>query len=307
MDGSTPPLPPLATLDVLVLLVLAVALVSWALWRVHRLQQQLALRDDALDRQAHQLAEREQALQQLQRQRHELLARVSHDLRTPLASMQGYIELLLLRHGSLPAAEERNYLQTAARQGEKLTRLLADLFDLTRLEAGQWQAQHEDFAIAELAQDLLQKFSAEAAQRGLQLALECRTPCSRATRVHADLALVARVLDSLLENALRHTPAGGRVVLELGHGDGRARVAVRDTGHGIAAEELPGIFERYERASRVRDADYSEHAGLGLAIAKHIVGLHGSRLEVRSTEGVGTSVSFALPLATETPVRRIPA
>jgi signal transduction histidine kinase len=307
MEGSTPLLAPLAMLDVLVLLVLAAALVSWALWRVHRLQQQLALRDDQLEQQARLLAGREQALRLLQQQRHELLARVSHDLRTPLASMQGYIELLLLRHGSLPAAEERNYLQTAARQGEKLTRLLADLFDLTRLEAGQWQARHEDFALAELAQDLLQKFAAEAAQRGLALALECRTPCSRATRVHADLALVARVLDSLLENALRHTPAGGRVVLELGQDEGRARVVVRDTGRGIAADELPGIFERYERASRVRDADHSEHAGLGLAIAQHIVGLHGSRLEVRSAEGVGTSVAFALPLAIETPVRRIPA
>lgn len=307
MDGSPALLPPLAMLDVLLLLGLAVALASWALWRVHRLQQQLALRDDQLEQQARRLAEREQALQQLQRQRHELLARVSHDLRTPLASMQGYIELLLLRHGGLPAAEERNYLQTAARQGEKLTRLLADLFDLTRLEAGQWQPQHEDFTLAELAQDLLQKFSAEAAQRGLQLALDCRTPCSRATRVRADLALVARVLDSLLENALRHTPAGGRIVLELGHDDGRARVAVRDTGRGIAADELPGIFERYERASRVRDADHSEHAGLGLAIAQHIVGLHGSRLEVRSAEGVGTSVSFALPLAADITPRRIPA
>lgn len=307
MESSTLPLPPLATADWLLLLMLAVALVSWALWRVHRLQQQLALRDDALEQQGHQLAEREQALQQLQRQRHELLARVSHDLRTPLASMQGYIELLLLRHGSLPAAEERNYLQTAARQGEKLTRLLADLFDLTRLEAGQWQPQHEDFAIGELAQDLLQKFAAEAAQRGLQLALECRTPCSRATRVHADLALIARVLDGLLENALRHTPAGGRVVLALDQHDGRARLAVQDTGRGIAADELPGIFERYERASRVRDAEHSEHAGLGLAIAQHIVGLHGSRLEVRSTEGVGTSVSFALPLAVDITPRRIPA
>ncbi|MBX3605196.1 MAG: two-component sensor histidine kinase [Piscinibacter sp.] len=306
MDGSTL-LPPLAPPDVLVLLLLAVAVAAGAVWRLLRVQQQLAQRDEALDRQAHRLAAHERALQQLQRQRHELLARVSHDLRTPLASMQGYIELLLLRHGSLAAAEERNYLETAARQGERLTRLLADLFDLTRLEAGQLQASHEDFAIAELAQDLLQKFDAEATQRGLQLQLDCRSPCNRSTRVHADLALVARVLDSLLENALRHTPEGGRIVLELGHGDGRACIAVRDTGRGIAADELPGIFERYERATRVRDADHSDHAGLGLAIAQHIVGLHGSRLEVRSTEGVGTTVSFALPLAADITARRIAA
>lgn len=307
MDGSTTPLSPPATTDVLLLLVLALLVLAWALWRVHRLQHQLALKDQQLDVQARRLGERELALQQLQRQRHELLARVSHDLRTPLASMQGYIELLLMRHGTLPATEERNYLQTAARQGEKLTRLLADLFDLTRLEAGQWRAQHEDFALAELVQDLLQKFATEAAQRGLRLELDCRAPCSPATRVHADLALVARVLDSLLENALRHTPAGGRIVVEVGAEGARVRLAVRDTGRGIAADELPGVFERYERASRVRDAQHSEHAGLGLAIARHIAGLHGSRLEVDSVEGAGTCVSFALPPAADTLSRRIAA
>lgn len=291
----------------LALLGVVVVLGGLALWRMHLLQQQLLQRDDELERARRAQAEAERSLQQLQRQRHELLARVSHDLRTPLASMQGYIELLLLRHGSLSAAEEHNYLQTAARQGEKLTRLLADLFDLTRLEAGQWQARPEDFALAELAQDLLQKFEPQAGQRGLRLELECRPPCTRATRVHADLALVARVLDSLLDNALRHTPAGGRIAIELGTADGRVQLAVRDTGRGIAADELPGIFERYERASRVRDADHSEHAGLGLAIAQHIAGLHGSRLEVRSTEGAGTCVSFALPLAQPITPRRIAA
>lgn len=283
------------------------ALLGLALWRVWSLQRRLVQREDALEREGQARAASEQALLALQRQRHELLARVSHDLRTPLASMQGYIELLLLRHGSLPPAEERNYLQTAARQGEKLTRLLADLFDLTRLEAGQWQAHKEDFAIAELAQDLLQKFEPEARQRGLHLALDCLSPGSPAMRVHADLALVARLLDSLLENALRHTPTGGRVAIELAEAEGRARLAVRDTGRGIAADELPGIFERYERASRVRDAEHSEHAGLGLAIARHIAGLHGSRLEVRSTEGAGTCVSFALPLAEHITPRRIAA
>ncbi len=296
-----------APMELLALLVLAAALCGLALWRVLHLQRQLLGREDALERERLAHADTRQALQALQRQRHELLSRVSHDLRTPLASMQGYVELLLVRHGSLSAAEERNYLQTAARQGEKLTRLLADLFDLTWLEAGQWQVHKEDFSIAELAQDLLQKFEPEAQQRGLRLALDFQPPCSPATRVHADLALVARVLDSLLENALRHTPSGGRVAIELAGADGRARLVVRDTGHGIAADELPGIFERYERASRVHDAEHSEHAGLGLAIARHIVGLHGSRLEVRSTEGTGTCVSFALPLAEDITPRRIAA
>jgi len=230
-------------------------------------------------------------LQQADRRRSELLANVSHDLRTPLASMQGYIELLLLRHGSLEPAEERNYLQTAARQSQRLSRLVGDLFDLTRLEAGEMQPQAEDFVLAELAQDVAQKFGADATRRGVRL----DTRCSGApVQVRADLGLVARVLESLVENALRHTPAGGTVTITIDAQGPRVGVAVRDTGAGIAAEDLPGIFERYDRAARLHTAGSGEHAGLGLAIARRIVCLHGAELAVQSQLGHGTQVSFDL-------------
>jgi len=283
-----------------VLAVLAVV----GLWRAQVLARRLDEARDALAHTQQRLAEQDAELQAHERRRHELLANVSHDLRTPLASMQGYIELLLLRHGSLEPAEERNYLQTAARQGEKLTRLVGDLFDLTRLDAGELPIDAEDFAPAELAHDLVHKLADQARQRGLALEASCTTG---GLRVHADLGLVARVLEGLVENALRHTPSGGRVAIEIDADGNRARVAVRDTGSGIAADALPGIFERYERASRVRGADHSEHAGLGLAIARRIVELHGSRLEVSSSEGAGTRVSFGLPLAQPAHDRRMAA
>jgi hypothetical protein len=237
------------------------------------------------------LAEQKNALDRAARRRHELLANVSHDLRTPLAAMQGYLDLLLLRHASLDAAEARNYLETAARHSERLTRLVRDLFRLTELEAGERAAQVEDFVVAELGHDVLQRFAADAARRGVGLSCEG----DPALRTNADIELIERVLESVVENALRHTPAGGEVRISLGRDGARVRIRVADTGEGIATAELPHLFDRYERAPRL--AGGAPRAGLGLAIARRIVELHGGRLQVTSTPGRGTEVTFDLAAA----------
>lgn len=225
--------------------------------------------------------------------RRELLANVSHDLRTPLASMQGYLELLLLRHGSLPPAEERNYLETAVRHSERLGRLVGDLFELSKLEAVQAPPQTEEFSLAELAQDVAQKFALDARERRLDLRAAGGAGCD-AVRAQADIGMVERVLENLLDNALRHTPAGGSVTIEFGGDGGRARFAVRDTGCGIPPGELAGIFDRYDRADRSAPG---AQGGLGLAIAQRIVRLHGGELSATSTAGAGSCFAFDLPLA----------
>ena len=252
---------------------------------------------DRLALQVQRLAERiADQLAELDRgvgRRSELLANVSHDLRTPLASMRGYLELLLLRHGSLAAAEERNYLETAVRHSERLGRLVGDLFDLTQLEADEARPQPEDFSLAELAQDVVQKFALDARQRQIRLQAGCAAD-DAALRVHADIGMVERVLVNLLDNALRYTPAGGAVTIELGPVAQRACLSVRDTGPGIPADALPGIFERYDRADRSAPGG---HGGLGLAIARRIVHLHGGELAVHSAIGSGSCFSFDLPLA----------
>jgi len=233
-------------------------------------------------------------------ERRELLANLSHDLRTPLASMQGYLDLLLLQHDRLPPAEAHSYLQTAARQCQRLARLVGDLFDLARLEAEDMQPQAEAVALAELAQDLLQKFGAEATRRGVRL----QAPAAQeavALQVRVDIGLVERLLDHLVVNALRHTPAGGEVGIALDASPAGVRVCVHDTGSGIAAEDLPGVFERYQRAARVGGVDGQGHAGLGLAIARRIAQLHGSALHVDSAPQQGTRVSFTLPRAGANP------
>jgi signal transduction histidine kinase len=254
------------------------------------------------ERIAQQLAE----LDRTAGQRRELLANVSHDLRTPLASMQGYLELLLLRRGNLAPAEERNYLETAVRQSERLATLVGDLFELTKLESDEVRPQPEDFAPAELAQDVVQKFALDARQRGVELNARCADADS-SLRVHADIGMIERVLENLLDNALRHTPQGGRVTIELGRCTQRCRVAVRDTGVGIATEDLDAIFERFERADR---STPGARGGLGLAIARRIVHLHAGELSVQSVVGSGTCFSFDLPLAERsgaTPVRTMQA
>jgi len=242
------------------------------------------------------IAKQISALERLARQRRELLTNVSHDLRTPLASMQGYLELLLLRQGNLEAAEQRNYLETAARQSERLARLVSDVFHLAELDGDDVSPQSEDFALSELVHDVLQKYAPDALRRKIDL----RTNAGAGDAlfaVHADLGLVDRVLCNLVENALRHTPAAGSVAIEVGRDSRRAHLAVRDTGEGIASADLPGLFERYYRAERVAGASGTPHGGLGLAIARRIVQLHGGELLVSSTPGAGTLVSFDLPLA----------
>jgi hypothetical protein len=243
------------------------------------------------------LAARSVELGDAMRRRSELLANVSHDLRTPLASMQGYLELLLLRQDNLGSAEARNYLHTATRQSERLGRLVADLFELTRLEGEGLQPDAEDFALAELAHDVVQKFALDAGERGVQLAVRLDA-VSAALRVRAEIGLVERLLASLVENALRHTPAGGSVGIETAPVEGRAQVVVSDTGEGMASAQLAGIFDHYDRAERVGGASRgSGHGGLGLAIARRIVELHGGRLRIESAPGRGTRIAFDLPLA----------
>lgn len=232
----------------------------------------------------------------------ELLANLSHDLRTPLASLQGYLELLLLQHERLPPAEARNYLETAARQGERLSRLVVDLFELARLEADETRADTEALAPAELVQDLLQKFAPEAERR--QLRLSGPGPAALPL-VRADIALLERLVDHLMGNALRHTPPGGEVGIALAADGERVRVSVHDTGEGIAPEELPGLFERYHRAARVGGPDDGGHGGLGLAIARRIAQLHGSTLDVDSAPQQGTRVSFTLARA-DAPAAALP-
>jgi PAS domain S-box-containing protein len=232
----------------------------------------------------------------------DLLAKVAHDLRTPMASLQGYLELLLLRHGELDPVEARNYLHTAVRQSERLSQLVGSLFEWSRLESGETRASPEDFMLVELLHDVKQRFDAQAQRREVSLQVAETQPAgARQAVVRADIALVERALGGLLDNALRHTPAGGHVTVSHEVRTDDVRIEVRDTGSGMQPQELAQIFTHYEGSERTTRAGAGDgQGGLGLAIARRIAQLHGSELHIHSQPQQGTSVSFGLPLATST-------
>ncbi len=230
------------------------------------------------------------------RTRRELIGNISHDLHTPLASVQGYLETVLLRGGALDATTREQHLRTALSHARRLDRRIADLFELSKLDAGRVQPKLEPFCLAELLQDVIQSYRLQAQQRGVMLELDAGA--HERTSVLADIALIDRVLQNLVDNALRHTPQGGRVTLTIRPRDERhLAIEVSDTGSGIEPEHLPHVFERYWRADDARPPEDApaRSAGLGLAIVKRIVELHGSAVRVRSAPREGTTFVFDLP------------
>jgi two-component system OmpR family sensor kinase len=225
--------------------------------------------------------------------RRALVANVSHDLRTPLATLHGYLETLSLKEATLSPAERAHHLDAALRHGQRLGRLIDELFELAKLDAGETRPRVEAFSLGELVQDVVQEFHLRAAERGVRL--EAR-PSADLPFVEGDIGMVERVLENLVENALRHTPERGCVTVRLVPDDRLLHVEVEDTGCGIAPEELPRVFERFYRAGPSEPG--AGGGGLGLAISKRILELHGRPIEARSTPGRGTTFAFGLPVVT---------
>jgi signal transduction histidine kinase len=225
-----------------------------------------------------------------ERMRRDLIGNISHDLRSPLASIQGYLETMVLKEPHLTPEDRRTFLQVSLRNTANLQRLVEELLELAKLDARQVQLRPEPLQIAELAQDVALKLAPEAQGAGVSLAVE---PGADLPLVTGDVGLIERVLTNLIENALRFTPAGGAVRAILEPEPNAVRVTVSDTGSGIAPEDLPHVFERFYRADKSRDRT-TTGAGLGLAIARQIVELHGGTLTVRSRPGEGAQFSFVL-------------
>ncbi len=225
--------------------------------------------------------------------RRELIANVSHDLRSPLASLRGYLETLLIKEGSLREADRHAYLTIALRQAEQLQALISELFDLARLDFTGYRITAEPMHVGELARDVAQRFQLAASTKGVGLTLDVD---DRLPLVDADIALIERTLANLLDNALAHTPSGGRVRLDVQAVPDGVAIEVSDTGTGIPAADLPRIFERFYRVDKARSLDKSG-SGLGLAIVKRIVELHGSEIRVESAQGEGTRFWFRLRAA----------
>ena len=248
--------------------------------------------DDAFGAMAAKIHEQFEALQENDRLRRELISNVSHDLRTPLATMHGYVDTLLLKNEELDAASRRHYLQIARKHTKRLGTLIGDLFELSKLDSGSIPLSLETFPLAELLQDVMQDFELEARRKNIQLQLNSE---SESALVHADIGLVQRVLENLIRNALNYTPSGGRISLDICPRPEQIEISVSDTGCGIPQDQIDNIFDRFYCNDHGLDAD-SDSSGLGLAIVKRILDLHGSRITVASRMNEGTRFEFSLPI-----------
>lgn len=251
---------------------------------------------ECFNRMADNLEATMEELRQADRMRRELVANVSHDLRSPIASIQGYLETVHMKDGDLDSEERQRYVKTALKNTKRLNTLVNELFELSKLETKQVEPAIESFPIAELVQDVVMQYEPRAEEQSV--ILESELPGRRA-RVEADIGLIERALSNLIDNAIHYTPEGGEVRVRLDNEQDDVCVEVADTGPGIPEDDLPHIFDRFYRVEKSRDRDRGG-AGLGLAIAKTILELHDRTLEVESTVGEGTTFRFRLPLEVPT-------
>jgi len=233
-------------------------------------------------------------LQENDRLRRELVTNISHDLRTPLATMQGYIETLLIKDKALDPKTRLQYLGVARRHATHLGNLVQNLLELAMLDSSRVIPAFEEFSLTELIHDVVQEFELQAEKAEVSLRVD---PPDQVVSVYADISLIQRVLENLVGNALRYTPEGGKVSIHVRPSSSAVDVSVADTGPGISEDALPHIFDRFYKGD-TEDTSGNGSMGLGLAIAKRILELHGSEIRVISEEKLGTRFHFDLPLQT---------
>lgn len=251
-------------------------------------RDEISLLDNAFQHMATRLGDQWRTLTRQDQDRRELIATISHDLRTPLASLHGYLETLSLKDATLEPPERRRYLGIALDQSRKVGTLAQSLFELARLEYGFVDPEPESFSLTDLVQDVFQKFELSSQERGIQMKATFAPPLPSA---HADLGLIERVLTNLLENALTHTPQGGLVEISLAPRGNAVDVTVSDTGPGIPIELRASLFQKPISIGGARRS-----GGLGLRIATRILQLHGSEIQLVDLPERGAAFRFSLPL-----------
>jgi signal transduction histidine kinase len=226
----------------------------------------------------------------------QFLSNISHELRTPLNSIIGFTDLLLTEDlGPALSVQQRDFLETVARNGKQLLQLINELLDLQRIAAGRMELKPEAVELAALLAEAAGSVHAQVQKHGHALVV---SPPPVDLRVHADRGRVRQILLNLLSNAIKFTPDGGRITLVAGavNGDAEARIAVSDTGIGIAPEDQPKLFKEFSQLDASASRKY-EGTGLGLALSRRLVELQGGEIGVESEMGKGSTFWFTLPQA----------
>ncbi|MBA4182077.1 MAG: two-component sensor histidine kinase [Anaerolinea sp.] len=226
----------------------------------------------------------------LEQARRDLFAAISHDLRTPLATMRVMVEAI--SDGVVTDSTTRDrYFASISGEIQRLSALIDDLFEITTLDSGALHLRLETLRVEDVVAEAIDMFRPQVEKAGIHLAFE---PSPGTTPVQADAQRLARVLYNLLQNAIRHTPSDGTIVLRTAPLGAAIQVAVCDSGEGIASEDAPFVFDRFYRGDKARSRD-GAGSGLGLAIARGIIEAHGGRIWVEPADGHGATVAFTLP------------
>jgi len=233
---------------------------------------------------------RVQASQNSQR---EFVANVSHELKTPLTSVQGFAQALLDGTASTPEPQKQA-AQVIYNESGRMHRMVLNLLDLARLDAGTLELQRTPLDLAALLTSIAEKLAPQAHAGDIDIRVEN----SALPAITGDGDRLAQVFTNLVDNALKFTPPGGSITLRAGQVDSSVQVEVADTGAGISPEALPHIFDRFYQADPSRPGGRKHGSGLGLAIVKEIVGAHGGKISVRSEAGTGSTFTISLPLTT---------
>ncbi|MBK5271321.1 MAG: sensor histidine kinase [Bacteroidia bacterium] len=223
--------------------------------------------------------------------RKEFLQNLSHEFKTPVFAIQNYVDTLL--QGALEKPEvNRRFLEKAAKNVERLSSLINDLDEISKLERGELVLNKQNFVIQELVKEVFESLSMKAESN--QIKFTIKKGCESPLTVNADKEKIHQVLVNLLENSIKYGKLGGNIVASMYNTDGKhILIELSDDGIGINEKNLPRIFERFYRTDEGRSIDVTG-SGLGLAICKHIIEAHGQTIHVRSTEDVGTTVGFTL-------------
>lgn len=229
-------------------------------------------------------------LEALETTRRDFVANVSHELRTPLTSVGGFAETLVA-DPDIPPEVQRQFAASILANAQRMQRIVDDLLDLSRIESGGWVPRPQDTDVRSAVDETVALVRDAAIQKSIRV--DASVP-DGASRAYADRTALRQILANLAQNAVRHTPAGGSVVLFSENARDGTWVGVRDNGEGIAPEHLPRIFERFYRVDTARSRG-DGGTGLGLAIVRHLAEAHGGRVEAESAPGSGTTIRVFFP------------
>ena len=233
-----------------------------------------------------------QKLKEADHQRSQLIANISHDLRSPLTSIRGHLETLLLEENNITESEKREYVEITLRNVAGFQRLVEELLDLARFESGQIIPDKISFSLAELMQDIILKLRGQSDSNYITVKYN---PDPSLPFYKGDIGLFERAFTNIIGNAIEHTPKNGIIKVDLSFKNGIYQISVIDSGPGIPLENLSHIFERFYRGDKSRNRK-TKSTGLGLAIAKEVVELHDGSIEAKNSAEGGAIFTITLPM-----------